>query len=303
MTELSAPARLGVFGAALTVVLAAAFGIGRVTGDVAQAGSAGDAYSDAAGAHDGHGSTADGEQPGSAHGDAAGGHGASVPSDVAGTSLSAGGMRLDVPTTTLPAGRVTSFTFRVLDENSRPVTEFDLEQDKLLHLIVVSRDLSRHAHVHPELAADGTWSVDLTLSPGSYRGVADFSAKGERRSLAVDLAVPGPLTVAPLPPPAPTAAVSGLRIELERTGDELSFTVFDRAGQPVVPEPYLGARGHLVAFRSGDLAYTHVHPSGERGATTSYTAELPGPGSYGLFLEVKVDGTVHTAAYTLEVKA
>ncbi len=37
MTELSAPARLGAFGAALLVVLAASFGIGRVTGDVEQA--------------------------------------------------------------------------------------------------------------------------------------------------------------------------------------------------------------------------------------------------------------------------
>ena len=26
-------------------------------------------------------------------------------------------------------------------------------------------------------------------------------------------------------------------------------------------EPYLGARGHLVALRSSDLAYLHVHPT------------------------------------------
>ncbi len=36
MTELSVPVRLGAFGAALLVVLAASFGIGRVTGDVEQ---------------------------------------------------------------------------------------------------------------------------------------------------------------------------------------------------------------------------------------------------------------------------
>lgn len=40
MTELSAPVRLGAFGAALLVVLAASFGVGRVTGDVEQAPSA-----------------------------------------------------------------------------------------------------------------------------------------------------------------------------------------------------------------------------------------------------------------------
>ncbi len=36
MTELSAPARLGAFGAALLVLLAVSFGVGRVTGDVEQ---------------------------------------------------------------------------------------------------------------------------------------------------------------------------------------------------------------------------------------------------------------------------
>jgi hypothetical protein len=70
-----------------------------------------------------------------------------------------------------------------------------------MHLVLVSRDLSRHAHVHPELSADGTWTTVLTLSPGSYRAVADFATGGERRSLAVDLAVAGPLTVTPLPAP------------------------------------------------------------------------------------------------------
>ena len=40
----------------------------------------------------------------------------------------------------------------------------------------------------------------------------------------------------------------------------LSFAV-RRDGQAVADlEPYLGAIGHLVALRRGDLAYLHVHP-------------------------------------------
>lgn len=283
MIELSAPARLGVFAGGLVVVLVAALAVGRATGDVAAAGP------DPVDQH-----AAD------AHG---GDHAApAAASDVTGTSLSAGGLRLDVPRTALPSLQSTPFTFRVLADDE-PVLDYDVEQGKSMHLVIVSRDLSRHAHVHPELAADGTWSTPLTLSPGSYRAVADFATEGERRTLAVDVSVPGPLEVTPLPPPATTATAGELRVELERAGNELSFTAHDAAGQPVVPEPYLGARGHLVAFRDGDLAYVHVHPSGEDGATTSYDAELPGPGSYRLFLELQVDGTVRTVAYTLEVTA
>ena len=287
MTELSAPARLGVFGAGLAVVLVAALGVGRLTGDVAQAQ---DAPAQAAEGHDG------------AHGEghSAGGGPAAAP--VEGTSLSAGGLRLDVPTTTVPALTATSFAFRVLDEDGRAVTSYDVEQGKLMHLVVVSRDLSRHAHLHPVLGADGTWRVDLTLSPGSYRAVADFVTGGERRSLAVDLVTPGPLVVEPLPAPATSVTTDDLRVELERDGQRLSFTAYrGLTDVPVVPEPYLGARGHLVAFRAGDLAYAHVHPAGEDGATTTYEAELPGPGTYRLFLELQVAGEVRTAPFTLEV--
>jgi hypothetical protein len=276
MTELSAPARLGVFGAGLAVVLAGALGLGRLTGDVAQAAP----------------------EPAPAHG---GDHAAPAAAAATGTSLSAGGLRLDVPTTVLPPLKATPFTFRVLDED-RPVTDFDVEQGKQMHLVVVSRDLSRHAHVHPELSADGTWTTALTLAPDSYRAVADFSVGGERRSLAVDLAVPGPLDPTPLPAPATTSTVGDLTVALDRDGSTLSFTA-TRAGAPVVPEPYLGARGHLVAFRAGDLAYAHVHPSGEDGATTSYDAELPGPGTYRLFLELQVGGEVRAFPFTLEVTA
>jgi hypothetical protein len=272
--ELSPPLRLAAFAAGLAVVLAGSLALGRATGDA----------------------SADAAPPEQHAGDE---HAASRSNAVTGTSLSAGGLRLDVPVTVLPALRTTRFTFRILDARG-PVTDYDVEQSKRLHLVVVSRDLLRHAHVHPELAQDGTWSTPLTLAPGSYRAVADFSVDGERRSLAVDLAVPGALQPLPLPPPSTTVAVDDLRVELARDGSTLSFTAF-RGAAPVVPEPYLGARGHLVAFRSGDLAYAHVHPSGEDGATTSYDAELPGPGTYRLFLELRVDGRVRLAPFTLEL--
>lgn len=278
MRELPPAVKLGLFGAGLAAVLVGSLSLGRATGDVAAAEPA-EPVEHAAESH---------ESP-------------AAIGEVQGTSLSAGGLRLDVPTTALPPSLATSFDFRVLDADGRPVTAFDVEQGKRMHLVLVSRDLSRHAHVHPELGADGTWSTRLTLAPGAYRAVADFSTGGERRSLGVDLAAPGELELASLPAPMSSVLVDGLRVELERDGSELSFTAF-RGDEPVVPEPYLGARGHLVAFRAGDLAYVHVHPAGDDGATTTYDAELPGPGRYRLFLELQVDGKVRTAPFTVEVR-
>ena len=277
MRELPPAVRLTGFGVALAAVLVGSLSLGRTTGDVAQAEPAASSSPHAEPEHGGD------EAPA-----------------VNGTALSAGGYRLDVPTTVLPPSLSTPWSFRVLDESGEPLRDYDVEQGKELHLVIVSRDLSRSAHLHPERAADGTWSMRLTLSPGSYRAVADFSTGGERRSLGVDLAAPGPLAPSPLPAPAPTATVGDLRVELDRNENRLSFTAF-RGDTPITPEPYLGARGHLTAVRAGDLAYAHVHPAGEDGATTAYEAELPGPGTYRLFLELQVDGQVRTFPFTLEV--
>ncbi len=48
-------------------------------------------------------------------------------------------------------------------------------------------------------------------------------------------------------------------------------------GEPVTDiEPYLGAFGHLVALREGDLAYLHVHPEGDEPAP----GDLSGPAGH-----------------------
>jgi len=84
----------------------------------------------------------------------------------------------------------------------------------------------------------------------------------------------------------------------------------ERDGVPVVDlEPYLGALGHLVALRAGDLAYTHVHPvdgdaaagSGGGGPSVQFLLDVPSPGDYRLFFDFAHAGTVHTAAFTVHV--
>ena len=41
---------------------------------------------------------------------------------------------------------------------------------------------------------------------------------------------------------------------------DLRFTITRDGQSPSRTEPYLGAGGHLVALRDGDLAFLHVHP-------------------------------------------
>ncbi|MFC5669074.1 hypothetical protein [Streptomyces incanus] len=130
-------------------------------------------------------------------------------------------------------------------------------------------------------------------------------------TLGADLAAFGPYRPQRLPEPRDTARVDGYEVRLDGTlrpgwGTELDLTV-SRDGKPVTDlQPYLGAYGHLVALRSGDLAYLHVHPNGEPGdgrtepgPAVSFTATAPSAGTYRLFPDFKHDGAVRTAAFTV----
>jgi hypothetical protein len=222
-----------------------------------------------------------------------------------GLAVAEAGYRLELGTTEQPAGERRELRFRIVDDAGEPVTDFELEHGRRLHLIVVRRDLSGFQHLHPSMAADGTWSVPLTIDrPGPYRVYADFAAGGEDVTLGADLTAPGDYRPRSLPAPADATGVAGY--EVRRTVAEdgtLDFRV-SRDGRPVEDlQPYLGARGHLVVIREGDLAYLHVHPEAE-GADPSaigFHAELPTAGRYRMFLQFRHEGEVRTAEFTEEV--
>ena len=207
-------------------------------------------------------------------------------------------------------GRPTSLRFRITDQHGSVVRSgFELEAQRKLHLIVVRRDLRGYQHLHPAESADGTWSVPATLpGAGVYRVFADFQIDGQKHVLAGDLTVPGSYVSAALPAPSPTAAVDGYRVRLTSAAlranreTDLAFTV-SRGGRPITGlQPYLGALGHLVALRQGDLGYLHIHPHAHaETGVVPFAATFPSAGSYRLFLQFQTDGTVHTTSFTVKV--
>jgi hypothetical protein len=80
--------------------------------------------------------------------------------------------------------------------------------------------------------------------------------------------------------------------------DDLTLTI-SRDGRPVTDlQPHLGAFGHLVALRDGDLAYLHVYPQEDTaGPEIRFTAEVPSAGRYRLFLDFRHAGRVRTATF------
>jgi hypothetical protein len=113
----------------------------------------------------------------------------------------------------------------------------------------------------------------------------------------------------------PTAEVDGYAVTLSdaptETGEAEITLHVTRNGRPVTDlQPYLGAYGHVVALRSGDLGYLHVHPDGHpgdgqtaAGPDVRFGLHLPTPGDYRLFFDFQHDGVVRTAAFSVTVAA
>lgn len=281
--------KLSAYGAALALIAGGGYVIGTAAGPLPVAAPSGHGQA--------HSGTAAIDLPG-------------------GLASSRGGYTLAPAVSTLTPGTTGTFAYRITGPDGAPVTAFDVEHDKRMHLIVVRRDTTGFQHVHPEMAADGTWSVPLAVpAAGSYRVFADFTPTGgPGTTLGADVDAPG--TYQPVDhSPSRIAQIDGYTVELTGElvpgrGSPVTLAI-SKDGAPVTDlQPYLAAYGHLVALRDGDLAYLHVHPEGApgdgrtpAGPTIQFVAEVPSTGTYRMFLDFQHNGVVRTAEFTVPTGA
>ena len=168
------------FVVGLAVVFGAAVGLGRLFDPIADASAAAAEHDD----------TTDGAEHGAADGHSTEAQATST----TGTEEIPGGLmvsqagytfRLHDPLTSPGPAVPVSFTIEGPDG---PLTSYDVEHETQLHLIAVRRDFTGFQHVHPVLAADGTWSTRLALTPGESRATIDRlrrrPSRGRPRSTA-----------------------------------------------------------------------------------------------------------------------
>ncbi len=245
--------------------------------------------------------------------DAHSGHDASPAS--LGLGVAQDGYQLTSVTAPTTVGDRGELSLVVTDPSGKPVTDFESEDEKELNLIAVRADGRYFRHIHPARTDDGTWSIPWEWeAAGAYRVLADFvpTETGSGLTLSTSVQVAGDYTPEPAIGPATESRVNGYTISV--TGDLVAgetsklTMIISRDGKPVTQlQPYLGALGHLVVLRDGDLAYLHVHPHSDalRADETSgpqmvFETTVPTPGRYLLYLDFQVDGQVHTARLVLD---
>lgn len=211
-----------------------------------------------------------------------------------------------------------------------PVKSYEVVHDKRYHLFVISQDLTVFQHLHPELQADGSWELGLTLpKPGYYRVLSDFLPSGGspqflgRTLVTTDFDEDLESQAAHLEPDAVlTKTVDSITasVELEPSTlvagqyGHLRFMLTDAAtGEPITDlQPYLGAFGHTLILSEDLLDYVHSHPSegpdsdiskGFGGPRVTFEGYMPRPGRYRAWTQFLRKDRLTTVSFTFNVLA
>jgi hypothetical protein len=194
-------------------------------------------------------------------------------------------------------------------KTGKPVHDFELVHEKVMHLFVVSSDLAYFAHIHPE-----NGQIDLNLpKPGTYKLLADFYPKGGTPQFIEHyLTTPGyekPLSESLGRVQSDLSDKSGENLKVSLTMDPpepipgkktlLFFKVDPKDGI----ERYVGAWAHML-IASDDLIDTiHTHPTiADGGPNLQFDVYFPRAATYRIWIQIQRLGKVNTVSFTVPVK-
>jgi hypothetical protein len=240
------------------------------------------------------------------------------------------------PARAITAGRPITVSFTVQQPSGKPLTRYRTGPGPHtgVHLIIVRDDLAYIIHDHPPVGRGGLLRQTVTFpASGPYRVLVDVypNVPGglPNFQLTRSVDVKGAYHPKPLPRFAPDLVVDGYHVDMQAhhalhaiQAQFVQVVVTDTHGRPVTFTPWFGALAHAIFFRSGSLDYFHSHicaPDAPNcgslpgvGATRltgnspapgklTIGVLLPEPGTWRLFLQMKLDGRIVTAPYTLAV--
>lgn len=241
------------------------------------------------------------------------------------------------PATAIKPGQPVTVSFTVQMPDGKPLTQYRTGSGPHtgVHLVIVRDDLAYIIHQHPPVGPDGLLRQTVTFpAPGLYHVLVDvypdLPGVLPNFQLQQSIDVSGPYHPQPLPRFNGHLVVDGYHFDMQGHPDVhaiqamfLHVNVTNAQGHPVTFVPWFGALAHAIFFQQGTLNYFHTHicapnapncgslPGVRASAITGSSAApgkltigvlLPEPGTWRLFLQMKLAGRIVTAPFTLNVK-
>lgn len=218
------------------------------------------------------------------------------------------------------AGEIATLRFEVRErDNPRAVhSDFETMHEKLMHLIIVSKDLAYFRHEHPQLMPGGGFILRHAFpDAGEYHLFADVAPRGAgAQVMFAKLKVSGKYTRATLVDGdfSLKAQAGGTTVEITPAGHPVEANktkvipvVFRNAndGRPVLDlENYLGAKAHLILIHEDAVTFVHSHPDEREGSaitsgTVPFLVRLPKPGVYRAWLQFIRAGKLEIAQFKI----
>ncbi|MCC5643281.1 hypothetical protein LC607_10055 [Nostoc sp. CHAB 5824] len=221
--------------------------------------------------------------------------------------------KLKVPNIITPNKNI-PIVIGVQDSDGKAIANFDIFQEKLMHLILVSDDLQFFNHLHPTYKENGQFEVAARFpKAGGYTFFSDYKPAGQTEQVSVmKTQVSGNSIAASEIDLNRDKTFNDTKVNLAvpepsvKVGKEVTliFKLQDASNnQPLTDlQPYLGERGHLVILRQSTSLkaedYIHAHalkdtPVGQVHFMTSF----PQPGKYKLWGQFNRNGKILTADF------
>ncbi|MFD2132442.1 hypothetical protein ACFSKI_14650 [Pseudogracilibacillus auburnensis] len=193
-----------------------------------------------------------------------------------------------------------------LKDKSGKVPALEVSHEKIMHLIVMSSDLSDYHHLHPEDKGDGKYGQRIDLSNGNYKVFVDINPKDLNYFVKpIHISIGGThkdsFKNKLVADTNFTKTINGQTVELNTDTMEVNREVtFNFDVKDATPEPYLGALGHVVITDEIGEKFIHVHPMSEK--ETVFMTQFDERGMYKMWVEFKLKGEVIVYPFVIEVQ-
>jgi hypothetical protein len=222
------------------------------------------------------------------------------------------------PDAPIKTGRTAPLTLEITEKaNNLSVRDFTETHEKLMHLIIISSDMTDFQHIHPDVVGPGKLKVNAHFpKTGQYVVFGQFTREAGHESTVRQVLNVGDgnaskaALVADADKPKTVDGYTYRLTSYPQKANEMDMitVAIEKDGKPVTGiERYLGAGGHAVVIGQNTDSFLHVHPMTEAKDGT-YTAPIqfhtliPQPGIYKLWAQFQIDGKVRTTDFTFDVK-